>query len=169
MKDKFRKIIIDGDTFVNRWCTLRTTDDILMYISLSNYLLAQELLNESTRFLEKYPDKLKEFMEEHSEIGLLFGNSEVTKEVELFIEDEERTIFGPLMLANKNLFLIIYKGIELSPDLKDKINPILGEAIAYAEFAKSKNVDAPYFTMNDEVIEFCEKYKFDFPIADMRI
>lgn len=165
-----KKILTDGDTFLNRWSVFRNTDELDIHISSSNYLLAKELLNESADFLEKYPDKLMEYIEEHLELGFLFGNREVQQEIEDFLNDKNREIFGPILLAEgKSLVLYIYKGFRLEPDLDKDTNLMVSETLAYAQFAYESGVDMPLFTMNEETFEFCKSLNVNFEIADMRV
>ena len=163
------KILTDGDTFLNRWSVLRTIESADIYLSATNYMWAKALLDKSVELLGNDREKMNEYCEAHLEVGYLFANMEVEKEYKNFI-DSKKTLLGPILLTESgNLRLFIFKGIELSEEMRKNITPMMSETLAYAQQAYNSKEDIKFLTMNEETIDFCKKHRAQFEVGDLRV
>lgn len=164
-------VLTDGDTFLNRWVVLKMLKRADIYISLSSYMLAEALLDESIRVLEKKaPESKDEYCNIHRELIWLYANLEVKRRMEEFAKTTETTIFGPLILTrDRTIRLCIFKDIQLSGEAAKGINLITSETIAYAQYMYNKNKDFVFASISDEIFDVCKKFDAPFDLRDLRV
>lgn len=163
-----KKLIVDGETLLNRWEGLSELTDTNIYVSFSNYILCMGLVAESLKFLDKYPDKKEEFIDAHYGIISVISNDEIMEAVSVFADTTDpylNTI--SINGEEQNLNLIIYKGVALEKSEGDEIDPTIDETVAYAVYKKSQGEPVPVFTMNEDIIAFIKEFEFDLDVIDV--
>ena len=171
MENKNKMLVTDGDTFVNRWICFKELDNIDIYMSASNYLLADHLFSISLDYLKDKPEQLKEFVKDHETIGFLFGDKKINKEIDKYLKNKD-TFMRPIKLDtpdNKNINLVLFKGLALVREECKDAEVYINETVAFLQMNKNNNKMPHFFTINDEIINFCKKHLFIFNTTDLRI
>lgn len=162
-----KKLIIDGETLLNHWVGLEDLTDTELYLSAGNFLLAKSLLAKSLEFLDKFEDKKIEYLEAHANIISFLNNEAITRAFISFVDSDEpfmETI--SLCDPSQNLRIIVFKGVQLKKAPGDKIDPIIDETVALAEYWKQKGDRTPIYTMNINLLEFIREFEFDLDLID---
>lgn len=162
-----KQFIIDGETFLNKWLALEKMEDTTLYLSASNYLLSKVLLAQSLKFLKDYPEKKNEYLKLNKFIIDFLNHAQINSSFKNFLDNSE-PFMQTIKLSNKNLHLVIYKGVQLKKQSGDKIHPTIEETVAFAEHRKQQNKAIPILTMNEDILKFCETFNFDLDIIDAR-
>lgn len=162
-----KQFIIDGETFLNKWLALEELEETTLYLSASNYLLSKVLLAQSLKFLNDYPDKKNEYLNLNKFIIDFLNHNQINNSFKDFLDSSE-PFMQSIKLSNKNLYLVIFKGVQLKKQSGDKIHPTIEETVAFAEHKKQQNKTIPILTMNEDILKFCKTFNFDLDIIDAR-
>lgn len=163
-----KKLIIDGETFLNKWLAFEEMENTTLYLSASNYLLSKVLLAKSLNFLNSYPDKKNEYISLNKVIIDLLNNAQINLAFKEFLNSTDPFMNTIQISSNRNLNLVIFKGVQLKKQPGDKIHPTIDETVAYAEHRKQHDEIIPILTMNEDILNFCETFNFDLNIIDVR-
>lgn len=157
MKNDFRdELIIDGETLVTSWWkSLKYVRDCTIYISLSNFYYAIDILHEAIITSSKDTNVLKEYTTEMEMLIRAIGNENTLKMVSKFSKD--RNNYSDFIVVNpaQNLKICIFKGIHLQSS--ENILDIIEETVAFALLKQFNNKSILLLTEMDELIDFITK------------
>lgn len=167
--DVKKELVTDADTLLNRWTGLKTLCDTRIYVSASNFLLLKTLFGISLEAVANIDlNQLHDYMFEHKALAYIIDNKNINNGFNNFLKNEHTYMNTITISSSNNLELVIFKGFYINKTEDTNIAPTIDETVAYMEFRKQSNRALPLYTLNDEILDFCKEFNFDFDIRDAR-
>lgn len=166
--DNIKDLIVDGETFLNRWTGLQMLMETRIFLSASNFLYAKVLLAKTLEILVDKKKQFKEYTKEHTLLMKILESKEINDCFNEFLGSEDTYMTNIDIVSKNKLYLTIYKGFELNKEEGVDLSPIIEEVFAYALYKKEVGEDITTYSMSDEIIEFNEDFNIGLDIADGR-
>lgn len=167
--DTKKELVTDADTLLNRWTGLKRLCNTRIFLSASNFLLLKTLFAISLEAIADIDLKqLNDYMFEHKALAFIIDDKNINEGFNSFLANENTYMNTITISKTNNLELVIFKGFYLDKTDDTDIAPTIDETVAYMEFRKQSNRALTLYSLNDEILDFCEEFKFDFDIRDAR-
>ena len=165
---EIKDLLIDGETFLNRWTGLQMLMETRLFLSASNFLYAKVLLAKTLEILADKKKQFNEYTKEHALIMKILDSKEINDCFEEFLSNNDTYMCNIDLVPKNKLYLTIYKGFQLDKEEGVDIAPMIEELFAYALYKNEVGEDIIIYSMNNEIIEFNEDFNVGLDIKDAR-
>lgn len=165
---EIKDLIVDGETFLNRWTGLERLMETRIFLSASNFLYAKVLLAKTLEILVDKKKQYKEYTKEHALIMKILESKEINDCFNEFLDSNDTYMCNIDIVPKNKLYLTIYKGFQLNKEDGVDLSPIVEEVFAYALYKKEVGEDITLYSMSDEIIEFNQDFNIGLDIKDGR-
>lgn len=165
---EIKDLLIDGETFLNRWTGLERLMEARIFLSASNFLYAKVLLAKTLEILADKKKQFKEYTKEHALIMKILESKEISDCFEEFLSNNDTYMCNIDVVPKNKLYLTIYKGFQLDKEEDVDLSPIIEEFFAYALYKKEVGEDITLYSMSNEIIEFNQDFNIGLDIKDAR-
>lgn len=166
--NEIKDLLIDGETFLNRWTGLERLMETRLFLSASNFLYAKVLLAKTLEILADKKKQFKEYTKEHALIMKILESKEINDCFEEFLSNSDTYMTNIDVVPSNKLYLTIYKGFQLDKEPGLDIAPMIEELFAYALYKNEVGEDITLYSMSNEIIEFNQDFNIGLNIKDGR-
>lgn len=163
-----KELLVDGETFLNRWTGLQMLMETRLFLSASNFLYTKVLLAKTLEILADKKKQFKEYTKEHALIMKILESKEINDCFNEFLDSNDTYMTNIDIVPSNKLYLTIYKGFQLDKEEGVDLSPIIEEFFAYALYKKEVSEDITIYSMSDEIISFNKDFNIGLDIKDAR-
>lgn len=166
--NEIKDLLVDGETFLNRWTGLQMLMETRIFLSASNFLYTKLLLAKTLEILADKKKQFKEYTKEHALIMKILESKEINDCFNEFLNSNDTYMCNIDVVPSNKLYLTIYKGFQLNKEEGVDIAPMIEEVFAYALYKKEVSEDITLYSMSNEILEFNEDFNIGLDIKDAR-